>query len=424
MAETLDEETKKTSEEVADPAYILSMTKVAKTLTISDQHANILLTTTTAAGGKKNTEGPEDTEEKHSILKLTLVPVHKPDLLPPLSITTAEQESEGISSDNQLFTDAVKIEDDEKHSQKVLSFLSQFSWKLNSESGAEYSYYEAFPQKAVPEEGEDIVERTTKKPKLSVIKGKSSTLAVPDGQTKSIFKAELIYPASDRQIARAMPNSGFAMITETPSIYQAVTKPFIDAIVASGSLSWLQNIVQVKKEKERLLFNSTENAPGWILNIDTKWRSHPDAMTVPREEWYNHKSTADLYCLGVFKEDGVASLRDLTGKHLPILKEVLKEGPKTIEQIYGIPREQLRIFVHYPPQFYHFHVHFTRLDNETGVQVERAHLLSDIIQNLETDPAYYQKRSIDYKLSFKDQLYQLLKAHKDGDDDDGGEGEH
>jgi hypothetical protein len=47
-----------------------------------------------------------------------------------------------------------------------------------------------------------------------------------------------------------------------------VTKPFIDGIVASGSLSWLKNIVEVKKEKERLLWN----AEGWILNIDTKVR--------------------------------------------------------------------------------------------------------------------------------------------------------
>lgn len=32
----------------------------------------------------------------------------------------------------------------------------------------------------------------------------------------------------------------------------------------------------------------------------------------------------------------------------------------TIEAVYGVPEDQLRVFVHYLPQFFHFHVHFTR----------------------------------------------------------------
>ena len=39
--------------------------------------------------------------------------------------------------------------------------------------------------------------------------------------------------------------------------------------------------------------------------------------------------------------------------------------------------------MHYPPQFYHFHVHFTNVSVAMGVQTERAHLLDDIIDNIE-----------------------------------------
>lgn len=104
----------------------------------------------------------------------------------------------------------------------------------------------------------------------------------------------------------------------------------------------------------------------------------------------------------------MASLRDLTAAHLPLLREMLDQGPKTIEKIYGVPKDQLRIFVHYQPQFYHFHVHYTRLENDIGAQVEKAHLLSDIIQDLEADPDCFKKKTLTYKLSLKDKLYHFL----------------
>jgi m7GpppX diphosphatase len=117
--------------------------------------------------------------------------------------------------------------------------------------------------------------------------------------------------------------------------------------------------------------------------------------------------------LGILKADTVASLRDLKGDHIPVLREMLDQGPKVIQEVYGIPKDQLRIFVHYQPQFYHFHVHFTRLENDTGCQVEKAHLLSDIIQDLEADPLCFQKKTIVYKLSLKEKLYKLLAAHEE-----------
>jgi m7GpppX diphosphatase len=97
-------------------------------------------------------------------------------------------------------------------------------------------------------------------------------------------------------------------------------------------------------------------------------------------------------------------------QHIPVLLEMLEQGPQVIEKVYGIQKDQLRIFVHYQPQFYHFHVHYTRLENDIGAQVEKAHLLLDIIQDLENDPKCFQKKMLVYKLSLKDKLYQLLSS--------------
>jgi len=355
-----------------DPSTVLALTSVARTLTISDQHANILL-------NLSNSE--------KALLKLTLVPFHKEELA---CLPLENSEDDDATSK--------KRQAEEDHSARVLQFLNKFKWEMTSESGAEYSFHQAF----IKGETNDVMTPEAKRSKLAE--------GAKEVANSSTFKVELIYPASERQVSRAMPSPGMSIIKETPELYFSVTKPFIDSIVASGSLSWVQNIVEVKKEKERLLLNAED----WILNIDTKWRSHPDALTVPRSEWYQHESVVDLYCLGILKTNGIATLRDLNGReHLQVLRDMVKQGPQVIEKLYGVPEDQLRIFVHYQPQFYHFHVHFTRLENEIGAQVEKAHLISDIIQDLENDPDCFQKKTITYKLSTREKLYQELQAHKE-----------
>ena len=205
-----------------------------------------------------------------------------------------------------------------------------------------------------------------------------------------------------------MPSVGSSLIQETPDFYQLVVRPYIQSVVDDPtSLGWIQHIVQSKKENERLLVDHE----GFIVNIDTKWRSHPDPNNVPRERWRGHESISDLYCLGIVKQQGIATMRDLTEQHLPLLNAMQEEGLAAIEKIYGVPRDQIRCFVHYQPQFYHFHIHFTRLENEIGSTVERGHLLSDVIQNLESDGAFYKKRTITYKLKKLTPLHGLIREH-------------
>ena len=63
---------------------------------------------------------------------------------------------------------------------------------------------------------------------------------------------------------------------------------------------------------------------GFILNIDTKWRTHPDVSTVPKEEWLGHPSVAELYCLGICHERGIRTVRDLRARHVPMLEEMYR----------------------------------------------------------------------------------------------------
>jgi len=344
-----------------------------QTLTVSDTHCNLLLTHLSVSK-----EGEKQQPFSKSLLKFTTVPFHKEILgCNPISIPGETNVKES----------------DLEASKRIVLFLQKYDFHLKSESGAEYSYYSAAPStKFSPEKLLDVATQKNDDDGRSNLKIGS-------------FNVELISPATERQIRRAMPISSSFLVNETPDIYENITKKFIQSITSGTSLSWIHNIIEGKKEQERLLMNTDS----FILNIDTKWRSHPDPLIVPRKEWYDHKSVEDLYCLGIFKEHGIATLRDLRAKHVPILKSLCSDGQAMINKIYGVKKEELRVFVHYQPQFYHFHVHFTRLTNEIGAQVERGHLVTDIIQNLEMDPDYYKKRTISYKLRLSDPLYQLIQ---------------
>lgn len=351
----------------------------AETLTLSDQHVSFLLTRQKGGDEDSNASGiksQEDSKDEKSLLKMTVIPAHKE----LLSSTLVARDTNSPEHNGTNNADAIK-----SSRNLIAVFLSQYEYQLTNESGAEYSYFLATPQ---------------------CVKYTSSNLEEPPLYTCK-FNVELISPASERQIARAMPSPGRSLTIETVEIYENVTKPYIQDIVNSGSLSWVQNIISGKKEKERLLFENED----WLLNIDTKWRSHPDPLTIPRTEWQkNSLAIADLYCLGISKHNDVTSLRDLRRKHLAMLQSMYKQGLKTIRELYGVEPSQIRVFVHYQPQFYHFHVHFTRLHNEIGCQVERGHLLTDIIQNLESNDEYYKNRDIAYVLSHNDKLFSLIET--------------
>jgi m7GpppX diphosphatase len=333
-----------------------------QSLSVSNDHAVILLRTT------------ESNKVIRSLLKLSVLPTHIQSLAPSSDVAGLEPKYLGAAFSPQ-------------ESSRILDFLSRFSFELNSESGAEYSYYDAFPKSGWQGFLQQLVDLATDQPLPA-------------------FRAELISPASDKQIQCAMPVPAQVMITETAELYQQVVLPYIQSVVESGSLSWIDNVISGKKEVERLLLDTDD----YILNVDTKWRSHPDPKTVPREEWKNDtKAVQDLYCLAIVKESGVASLRDLRARHIPMLRDILMQCPMTLEDVYGIHSDQLRIFIHYHPQFYHLHVHFTRLENEIGCQVERGHLISDIIQNLELDDEFYCTRTINYKLRTNHKLNMLIQ---------------
>lgn len=83
---------------------------------------------------------------------------------------------------------------------------------------------------------------------------------------------------------------------------------------------------------------------------------------------------------------------------------------EAILQRYQVAGDRLRVYLHYLPSYYHLHVHFTALGFEApGAGVERAHLLAEVIENLEQDPEHYGRRTLTFALRADDPLLALLQ---------------
>lgn len=77
---------------------------------------------------------------------------------------------------------------------------------------------------------------------------------------------------------------------------------------------------------------------------------------------------------------------------------------------FQVPSQRLRAYLHYQPSYYHLHVHFSVLGFEApGTQVERAHLLSTVVSNLEMCGDYYQRVTLGYTVKEGDGLCDKFK---------------
>lgn len=119
----------------------------------------------------------------------------------------------------------------------------------------------------------------------------------------------------------------------------------------------MYNILDHKKESERIIFEDPCNTLGFILLPDLKW---------------DGKTSETFYAIAIVHQLNLKSLRSLRAEHLPLLRNIRRKGVAAIRDKYDLDESQLRIYVHYQPSFYHLHVHFTYLKHEApGIHCER-----------------------------------------------------
>ncbi|KAK1153405.1 m7GpppX diphosphatase-like [Acipenser oxyrinchus oxyrinchus] len=206
------------------------------------------------------------------------------------------------------------------------------------------------------------------------------------------IKATMVCPATEKHIKKYQSQELF-LIQESGEDYRNITLPYIQE--QSFSVQWVYNILEKKAEADRIVFEDPDPQNGFVLIPDFKW---------------DQKQLDDLYLIAICHQREIKSLRDLTREHLPLLQNIQQQGQEAIMKRYSVPSCRLRVYLHYQPSYYHLHVHFTVLGYEApGCGVERAHLLSDVIQNLQTDTQHYHTRTLTYPLRADDALLHKLR---------------
>jgi m7GpppX diphosphatase len=187
-----------------------------------------------------------------------------------------------------------------------------------------------------------------------------------------------IYPCQERHILKNSHHPRY-MVRESKEHYESIHLPKIESMDPKR-IQWVYNILEKKAEVERILYEDLDLDAGFMLLPDFKWNLH---------------SIRDLYCLVLCMRRDIRTLRDLRAEHLPLLRNIRDSTAKFIAERFDVQSNQLRMYVHYAPSYYHFHVHVTHVEYDSASAVSgRAHLLDDIIEHIELDSEYYSKISL------------------------------
>eukprot|EP00112_Aurelia_sp_Birch-Aquarium-sp1_P001858 Seg1201.5 transcript_id=Seg1201.5/GoldUCD/mRNA.D3Y31 product="m7GpppX diphosphatase" protein_id=Seg1201.5/GoldUCD/D3Y31 len=217
--------------------------------------------------------------------------------------------------------------------------------------------------------------------------------AVTDPELNQL-KVVTIMPATQKHILKYTRQSCY-LINETPKNYAEITLPFIQE--NKHSVQWVYNILDHKAEVDRIIYEDLDPINGFILLPDLKW---------------NQAQVSDMHLTAIVVKRGISSLRDLTAEHLPLLKNVLTKGKEAVVNKYKVNPQQLRIFFHYYPSYYHLHIHFMSSSSISGsCATAKAHLLDDVIDSLENiDGDFYKKKTITAVLGNQDPLLKKFIA--------------
>jgi len=208
---------------------------------------------------------------------------------------------------------------------------------------------------------------------------------VSDDLIENKCKVDLIYPADSKVIDKYRRKS-LVLFEETAEIYKEKTLKYIQSI-DPNHVKWIHNI----------LYKNSENIIHQIENV----------LVITQD--YNSKDNENLVnCLGIPYNDKIFSLRDLNEIHLPLL-EKFYDGKKELAKYYNVTENQIRCFVHYPPSFYYFHVHYLHVEYESySTGINRAIDLYSIINNIKMKNDYYQTFPLEILLQKGSKLYNSL----------------
>ena len=193
-------------------------------------------------------------------------------------------------------------------------------------------------------------------------------------EVQADLKINLIWPCTPKHVKK-YSKQGARVVNETPEIYKSHVRPYMQQQRDEGRLNWVFNIIEGKTEVEDVIFRTELGQcgdEGFLLLPDLNW---------------DRKTLESLHLLGLVERRDIWSLRDLKKKHIRWLKDMKQKLVKaTVETYPEIEEDQLKLYVHYQPTYYHFHIHIVHVALESGATqaTGKAIGLQSIISQLES----------------------------------------
>ncbi|KAL2158606.1 hypothetical protein VTH06DRAFT_4088 [Thermothelomyces fergusii] len=202
----------------------------------------------------------------------------------------------------------------------------------------------------------------------------SGPVSGADGHEFADLKINLIWPCTEKHVKK-YSRQGVRFVTETPEIYRDYVRPYMRAQREAGRLNWAFNIIEGRKEVEDVIYRTPygeDPEEGFLLLPDLNW---------------DRKTLDALHLLGLVERRDLWSLRDLRKKHLPWLRHMKAKFLDATTTVYpSIERDQLKLYLHYQPTYYHLHIHIVHVALEAGATqaTGKAIGLESVMSQLET----------------------------------------
>ncbi|KAI4262802.1 MAG: hypothetical protein L6R35_007372, partial [Caloplaca aegaea] len=228
------------------------------------------------------------------------------------------------------------------------------------------------------------------------------------------LKLNLIHPCTDKHIQKYSPQ-GVRMVTETPEIYKDRVRPYIIKQREEGRLDWVFNLLEGRKEQKDIIYRD----PGPDGAKDEAFLLAPDLN-------WDRKILASMHLLAIVERRDIWSMRDLKKTHITWLKHMrAKILEATVQKYPDLEKDQVKLYMHYQPTFYHLHIHVVHVMLEpTSTQaIGKAFGLEHLIDQLETMAGGPEKAGMaDLTLTYIlgeahdlwTQVFQPLKGAVDG----------
>ncbi|TFK27619.1 mRNA decapping enzyme [Coprinopsis marcescibilis] len=205
------------------------------------------------------------------------------------------------------------------------------------------------------------------------------------------LKVSVICPATETHV-RKYTRQEQVLIRETPTLYEHVVKSYIAEFPLSRT-QWVENILNGLSEQSKILYSN----PQFLILPDMKW---------------DLKTVSSLYLVTLVQDRSIKSLRDLRGHHIDLLKAIRDQAERIVLERWNLAKGTLRMYIHYQPSYYHFHVHIVNvnyLPGGLGMTVGQAHLLDDVISLLELDSNVFQRMTLSYSLGDQSDLLRRIR---------------